>query len=168
MTSPEDRARMMRTVSEPAIYGVILVSGLVVIVKAEALWMVLIKVVATLLVFWFAHVYAFVVAHIGDSVDSSMTTWERLQAAFRHAFARSWGMLLAAIIPVAVLLLGVLKVLSDKQAVWGTLWISVAVLAVVGWLGVAAWTQVRSRRFLGATVTALFGVVLIALKVLVH
>lgn len=168
MTTPPERSRLMQAVSEPAIYGVILVAGLVVIVEAEALWLVLTKVLATLLVFWFAHVYAAVVAHLGDSYDDGTPTRTRLAAAFNHALSRSWGMLLAGIIPVVVLALGVIKVLSDNQAIWGTLWLTVLVLGVLGWLGVAAWTRNPSRRIMGAVATALFGVLLIGLKVLVH
>ena len=75
---------------------------------------------------------------------------------------------MAGIIPVVVLALGVIKVLSDNQAIWGTLWLTVLVLGVLGWLGVAAWTRNPSRRIMGAVATALFGVLLIGLKVLVH
>ena len=60
-------------VSEPAIHGVILVAGLVVILgnSDEASWDVLVKVIATLVVFWAAHVYA------GAVATSAMSTKAR-------------------------------------------------------------------------------------------
>ncbi len=54
-------AERVRTIAtEPAIYGVVLVAGLVVVVgeSAEASWDVFAKVFLTVLVFWAAHVYA--------------------------------------------------------------------------------------------------------------
>ena len=168
MTQTRDRSLAFQRVSEPAIYGVILVAGLVVIVEAEALWLVLVKVLATLMVFWIAHIYAAVVSHLGDADDEGATAFKRLVTAVRHAFTQSWGMLLAGLIPAAVLVLGVLRVLNHQQAIWGALWLAVGVLAVLGWVGVAAWSTAGSRRLLGAALTALLGVALIALKVFVH
>ncbi len=159
---------LFQRVSEPAIYGVILVAGLVVIVEAEELWLVLVKAFATLAVFWIAHIYASVVSHLGDRVPEDVGPVERIEGAVRLAFAHSWGMMLAAVIPVTVLFLGVLGVLNYQQAIWGTLWMSVGVLAVLGWVGVAAWSSALSRKWLGAAFTATLGVVLIALKVFVH
>lgn len=65
----------MRTIAtEPAIYGVVLVAGLVVVVgeSAEASWDVFAKVFLTVLVFWAAHVYAGTVAHLGDEPMSGV------------------------------------------------------------------------------------------------
>lgn len=60
--------------TEPAVYGIVLVAGLVAIRAegAEESWAVLVKVVATVLVFWAAHVYAGIVAHIGEATTP---TW---------------------------------------------------------------------------------------------
>src|SRR5690606_4748216 len=101
-------ARSLRAVSEPAIYGVVLVAGLVVIVtdSAAASWAVLAKVLATLVVFWFAHVYAGVIAHLGDRVDHGVPVRTRLGGSVRHAVVHSWGMLLAGLVPTLVLMLG--------------------------------------------------------------
>ena len=56
--SPSGGSIVTIIVSEPAIHGVILVAGLVVILgnSEEASWDVLVKVIATLVVFWAAHV----------------------------------------------------------------------------------------------------------------
>lgn len=167
---PAGALALLRSASEPAIYGVVLVAGLVVIIAdgTDASWRVLVKVLATLLVFWLAHVYAGVVAHLGDRRDDALPAGPRLATALRASFMHSWGMLLAGLIPVVVLALGVAKLLSDSQAMWGTLWAAVAVLGALGWLGVAAWTPRPGGRLAAALVTSLLGLVLVALKVLVH
>lgn len=103
--------RVLRGVlSEPAIYGVVLVGGLVVIIgnSADASWDVLVKVLATLLVFFLSHVYAFVVAHLGDTrSEDGASVRTRVEAGIRAGTSHSWGMLLAGAIPLSVLTLGV-------------------------------------------------------------
>lgn len=161
---------LLRSLNEPAIYGVVLVAGLVAIIAdgTNASWQVLTKVLATLTVFWLAHVYAGVVAHLGDHHDDDVPARTRVTSALWHSLRHSWGMLLAGVIPVVVLALGVVNLLSDSQAMWGTLWAAVLVLGALGWLGVAVWSPQRSLRVAAAVSTSLLGVVLVALKVLVH
>lgn len=148
----------------------VLVAGLVVIVAdgTDASWRVLVKVLATLVVFWLAHVYAGVVAHLGDAHDDTLPTTARLAAATRAALLHSRGMLLAGVIPAVVLALGVVRLISDGQAIWGTLWTAVAVLGALGWFGVATWSTLPGQRALGAVLTSLLGMVLVLLKALVH
>jgi hypothetical protein len=156
-------------VSEPAIHGVILVAGLVVILgnSEEASWDVLVKVIATLVVFWAAHVYAGAVAHLGDEYEGDTPWRTRAVRATRDSLDHSWGMLLAGVIPLVVLTMGTLNLLSDQNAIWGTLWVAVLILGVLGWLGVASWSPRPQARFLGAVVTSLLGLALVVLKALV-
>lgn len=156
-------------VSEPAIHGVILVAGLVVILgnSEEASWDVLVKVIATLVVFWAAHVYASAVAHLGDEYEGDTPWRTRAVRATRDALDHSWGMLLAGVIPLVVLTLGTLNLLSDQNAIWGTLWVAVLILGILGWLGVASWSPRPQARLLGAVVTSLLGLALVVLKALV-
>jgi len=156
-------------VSEPAIHGVILVAGLVVILgnSEEASWDVLVKVIATLVVFWAAHVYAGAVAHLGDEYEGDTPWRTRAVRATRDALDHSWGMLLAGVIPLVVLTLGTLNLLSDQNAIWGTLWVAVLILGILGWLGVASWSPRPQARLLGAVVTSLLGLALVVLKSLV-
>lgn len=156
-------------VSEPAIHGVILVAGLVVILgnSEEASWDVLVKVIATLVVFWAAHVYAGAVAHLGDEYEGDTPWRTRAIRATRDALDHSWGMLLAGVIPLAVLTLGTLGLISDRNAIWGTLWVAVLILGILGWLGVASWSTRLRARLLGAVVTSLLGLALVLLKSLV-
>lgn len=160
---------MLRLItSEPAIYGVVLVAGLVVIIgnSSDASWEVLVKVLATLVVFWVAHVYAFVVSHLGDAYDDA-SAGSRLGGAFRHALAHSWGMLLAGLLPLVVLTLGALELVSDQYAIWGTLWAAVLLLGFLGFVGVVSWSRRTSSGLLGAVITSLIGLALVALKALV-
>ena len=156
--------------TEPAVYGIVLVAGLVAISAegAEEPWAVLVKVAATVLVFWAAHVYAGAVAHLGEGDDPGLSVRTRLRKALAHSLDHSWGMLGAALIPVLVLLLGVLNVLSHQQAVWGTLWVSVLLLGVLGYVKVAAWSTRPAIRWASAAVTSTLGLALILLKTLVH
>lgn len=157
--------------SESAIHGVVLVSGLLVIVAGQpdlaapdVLW----KVVATAVVFWLAHVYSGVVAHLGDHHDESHSPISRLTSAVVHSLNHSWGMLGATLVPIIVLGLGILGLLSYEQAVWGTLWLDVAILAWLGFIGVSSWTPKLLPRLAGAAGTALLGVGLILLKAMIH
>ena len=116
-----ERDGMRNLATEAAIYGVVLVAGLVAAVgeAAEASWDVFAKVLVTVLVMWAAHLYAGVVAHLGDETDEPMTFRQRLARATREALLHSRGMLIASILPLVVLLLGHFGVLDDEQAVWG-------------------------------------------------
>jgi hypothetical protein len=157
--------------SESAVYGVVLVSGLLVIVANQneaSASEVLVKVLGTCLVFWLAHLYAGTVAHLGDHHDEEFSERERLLRAVRHAVEHSWGMLGATIVPALILGLGAAGVITHANAIWGTLWVDVAILAVLGYLGVSRWTPAIWVRLLGGLGTAALGVVLIFLKAFIH
>lgn len=161
---------MRHLVTEAAVYGVILVAGLVVIVAntVDASWDVLVKVLATVAVFWAAHVYAGTVAHLSDDHEPGVPARTRLGHAARYALDHSWGMLVAALLPASFLLLGVANVVGDQVAIWGTLWVAVVVLGVLGYLKVAQWTTRRWVRVASASITSLLGLILIGLKILIH
>ncbi len=76
--------------------------------------------------FWAAHVYAGAVAHLDDEYEGDTPARVRLVGAVRLSIDHSWGLLLAGVIPLLVLTLGVLGVISDRNAIWGTLWMAVA------------------------------------------
>ena len=156
-------------VSEPAIHGVILVGGLVLVLgnSDEASWDVLVKVIATLVVFWAAHVYAGAVAHLGDEYEGDTPWRTRAIRATRDALDHSWGMLVAGVVPLVVLTMGTFGLISDQNAIWGTLWVAVVVLGILGWLGVASWSPRPQARLLGALITSLLGLALVLLKALV-
>ncbi len=153
--------------SESAVYGVVLVSGLVVISADtdDPSSKVLIKIASTVLVFWAAHVYAGFVAYPHQKQADPNATWSK---ALRSSLAHSWGMLVAALIPGVVLLAGALGVVDDADAIWTSLWVDVGLLAAIGYLGAATWSTKLWVRLLGGLSTAALGIVLIMMKALTH
>lgn len=151
--------------TEQSIYGLILVSGMVLVsgVHNDASFTVLITVVVTVLVFWLAHVYAGTLATFSGHLRGG-----DLGVAVRHSMTRSRGLLISSLFPVAVLALGTIGVLEDMTAIWGALYINTLVLGVLGWLGVARWTSSFWWRAASALTTALFGGFVIVLKAFVH
>jgi hypothetical protein len=152
--------------TEEGVYGVILVAGLIVVTGSDRVsaWNVFVAVVITVLVFWAAHVYAGTVAHHG--VEDGRVVG--LRESFRGAIHRSWGLLVSALIPAVILLLGATEAVSDPGAIWIALWVCVAVLAILGFI---AFTRRRAAwwvRILGALATAGFGMIMVALKVALH
>jgi len=119
---------------------------------------ILAAVVVTNVVFWAAHVFSRVLA-------VSMERQRSLSAAERREVASADWPMMAAIVPLAVpLLLGVLGVLTQRQAAWTAMWVGVVVLGAIGF-GIGR-VEGRSvwRSFLLSMVTAGFGFVIIVLK----
>lgn len=151
--------------SEEAVYGLILVSAMIVVsydLTGTSL-SALVTVVVTVLVFYAAHVYAGTLARLAAS-EGTASLSESLRAAARH----SRGMLLISLAPVAVLLLGVTRIVPDDLAVWFALLIDAVALGILGWLAVSKWTGRFWLRLASALTTAAFGGVIIGLKVFIH
>lgn len=161
---------MRSPATETVIDGVLLGAGLVFIVgdAAETSWGALAKVVATVVVFWGARVYADSVAHLGDAPEADLPLGQRIANAVRAAAGHDWGMLLGAALPLSVLLLGRGRLLDDGRAVWAVLWLAVVVLGVLGYLKVASWTSSRWARLAGGAATAALGLALVLLKTVLH
>ena len=151
--------------SEEGVYGVILVSGIIVAtnVASDSSWHVFTVVISTVIVFWAAHVYAGTVAQHGHDDDAGS-----LNMAFREALGRSHGLLVASVPASIVLLLGALRAFDDDVTIWLALWINVAVLAVLGFVAFARRGAGLFGRLGGALLTAAFGVVVILLKAFIH
>ncbi|MCW5952955.1 MAG: hypothetical protein KIT69_11935, partial [Propionibacteriaceae bacterium] len=129
---------------------------------------VLLKVLGTAVVFWLAHVYAGAVSHLADEADAETSTADRLMAAVRLSLGHLWGMLAAPIVPAVALGASALDLISSEQAIWGTLWVNVALLALLGFRGVSRWSSRIWVCLVGALITAGFGLVLVLLKALIH
>lgn len=151
-----------RLVTPDAVYGLILFSALIGAVDdddSEALEVLLVSV-ASLVIFWGAHVFAGTVASHGADTE--------FRTAFGRAVSHSSGMLWAAILPSLVLLLGVFHVLTADESVDLALVVSAVLLGVLGY---SAFAQRRSPvviRILGGIGTALFGLLMIVLNIVVH
>ena len=152
--------------TEEAIYGVLLVSGLIVVASLHSTSSldVLTVVAGTVAVFWLAHVYAGTVAHYGV-FDGHMVD---IRHAMRLAVRETLGMLVAALIPCALLLLGTLRVVPDDLAGWLALWSCVAILGILGYVAFRRRGASVPTRLLGAASTAAFGMLMALLKAIVH
>lgn len=151
--------------TEEAVYGVILVAGMIVASGGSgSSWSVFTTVVVTVLVFWAAHVYAGTVSHHGLEHDRVMG----IREAFRLAIGRSAGLLTSALIPSFLLLLGASEVVADTTAIWVALWTCVLVLAILGFIAFSRRGASWPWRIVGALGTATFGLVMIILKAAIH
>jgi len=151
-----------RVVTPDAVYGLILFSALIGAVDdddSEALEVLLVSV-ASLVIFWGAHVFAGTIASHGADT--------RLGDAFRRTVSHSTGMLYAAILPSLVLLLGVFHVLTADDAVSLALFVATIVLGVLGYNAFAQRRRHVVVRILGGIGTALFGLLMIVLNIVVH
>lgn len=151
-------------VTEQSVYGVILVAGMIVVAGAAdtTSFTVFVIVVVTVLVFWGAHVYAGTVAAHGFGRDP-----RPLRDAFRHAVRQSRGLLVSALIPCAILLVGTTRVVDDQVAIWAAMLSGIVILAVIGWVAFRRRGASIARSLAGSATTAAFGVVMAVLKVLV-
>ena len=118
--------------------------------------------IATLLVFWLAHVYAHALAHHlrgAKRLDWSVVT---------TAMAEEWALLQGPVPLLVLLALGELGVLGERQAVRLALWLGVVEL--VAW-GILYARRQRWRWLTALTagaVNGLFGLVIVILEVAVH
>ncbi|MET0734777.1 MAG: hypothetical protein ABWY55_03925 [Microbacterium sp.] len=156
-------ARLLK--SEEAIYGLILVSGLIVVANSIGVtsFGAFLTVVVTVLVFFAAHVYAGTLARLA-ATDGAAGIGPSIRAAADH----SVGMLIISLPPLIVLALGSLRVVDDETAIWAALLLDTVLLAVLGWLVVARWTPRFWPRAASALITMAFGLILVLLKALLH
>lgn len=151
-------------ITEEAVYGLILVSGMIVVAGAGSgrSSEVLLAVVVTVAVFYAAHVYAGTVARLAAHDGTG-----RVAANLKDAARQSSGLLAASVVPVVILALGTTHVIDDDVANWTALIVNTVLLGVLGWIAVARWDPLWTARLLGAVISASFGGVLILLKAFV-
>ncbi|MGR0221049.1 hypothetical protein [Agromyces sp. ZXT2-6] len=168
MTEQRSPVHILRAsfVTEESVYGVILVSGMIVLAggHGDSSWTTFWTVLVTVLVFWAAHLYAGTVAHHG--MDDHRTVG--LREAFRISFRRSLGLLVSALIPSFILLLGATRAVPDSLALWSALWAGVIVLAVLGFIAFRRRGASMLMQVLGSLATAGFGLAMMLLKAFVH
>ncbi|MGL3807592.1 hypothetical protein ACSYDW_16015 [Paeniglutamicibacter sp. R2-26] len=152
--------------SESAVYGLVVVSALLLVTNQyEATsGQVFLKVAGTVVVFWLAHVFAMAVSRMGSVSDAKSPFGESL----RYAFAHSAGLLFAAVVPLAIVLLGVLNLVSDDTALWTALWVDAGLLGLLGYFSAGTWTRNTSLRLRVGLGTALLGVGVVLLKAFMH
>lgn len=151
--------------SPPFIYSTIIVSAVIVVADDFQSDLELFEVtLGTVLAVWIAHVFSETVAK-GFNVHPRPTP---IRLLFHEAIVDSMGVLLAAVLPLVILLGGVVGVLDEYVAFWTALGVSVVVLGVVGWM--VFWRRGCRWpiRLGGAVATAALGVIVVGLKAFVH
>jgi hypothetical protein len=118
--------------------------------------------IATLFVFWLAHVYAHALAH--HLRGTRRLDW----SAVRAAMAEEWSLLQGPVPLLLLLALGELGLLEERQAVRLALWLGVVEL--VTWAILYArrqrWNWLTSLT--AGAVNGAFGLVIVVLEVVVH
>ena len=151
--------------SEEAIYGLILVSGMIVVsgTNSGTALNAFTTVAVTVAVFFAAHVYAGTLGRLAATDGHA-----GLGASLRASLHQSGGMLLASVAPLIVLLLGATRVIDDTTAMWTALIVDTVILGILGWIAVARWSTHWLPRILSALLTAGFGGILIAIKAVIN
>ena len=148
-----------------AIYGQILVTAIVAALSedsAAATGYLLLSAVTTILVFWAAHVYAGAMAR-GITLRRAME-----QGEFRAFMATELPMIEAAIPTVIILALGTVGVFSRNTTVSLAIGVGVAMLFLAG-LAFGRYTSSSwPAALLSAALTSGLGLVIVALKAIVH
>jgi hypothetical protein len=163
--SAEARCVRLPANAARAIYGQILVTSLVGALSEDSeieAGYILVSVVATMLIFWLAHVYA-------EAMSRGLEAGRHLVwAEIRGLAAGEWPLVQAAFPTAIVLALGAIGVLSTETAV--DVAIAVGVVALFTWglaIGRASGSSWTASLF-GAAISAGFGLVVVGLKGLVH
>ncbi len=146
-----------------AIYGTIVAMGVIAAAADgdEPARIILADTVATLLVFWLAHVYVDVLANKVHEAGPGRTVVPAV-------IARQFSMVAAPALSLLFLLLSVLGLLDEGLAVTLALWSGVAQL--VGWGIAVARKPGRSwpAALLGGAINGVFGLVIVGLEALLH
>jgi hypothetical protein len=163
--SAEGRSGRLPANAARAIYGQILVTSLVGALSEDSeieAGYILVSVVATMLVFWLAHVYA-------EAVSRGLEARRHLGWAEIGGLASSeWPLVQAAIPTAIVLALGAIGALSTETAV--DIAIAVGVVALFAWglaIGRASGASWIPALF-GAAISGCFGLAVVGLNALVH
>jgi len=145
-----------------AIYGTIVATAVIAATaRHESPLIVLLTTVATLLVFWLAHVYS-------DVLDLQLREPGSDLKAVWSVMVRELSMLVAPGLSILFLVLGALGLLHERLAVNLALWIGVVQL--VGWGTDVGRLRGRSwpASLLGGAINGAFGLVIVVLEVLLH
>ena len=151
--------------SPPFIYGIVIVSTVIVVAEGFESNLELFEVaLGTVIVVWIGHVFSETIAK-GFNVHPQPTP---IKQTFHEAIVDSSGVLIAGILPLLFLLVGAVHLINESFAYWASLGVSVLSLAIVGWLLFERRGCRWPIRLAGAVATAALGVLVVGLKTLVH
>jgi hypothetical protein len=160
--------RLLRPTRSPAstIYGTIVAAALVATEGAAGASTAEIvgSVLAALVVYWLAHVYADLLAPHDDHERPGHPTW----AGVRTALAEEWGIVAGGLGLVLVLVIADLVGAGSATAV--NIGLGCAVLELLGWGALAGRRAELSAGWVAlyAVVSAAFGGLIVALKIVLH
>jgi hypothetical protein len=160
---PRRRLAIVAANPRGAIYGTIVASAVIAasVAAGESPDHILAVTIATLLVFWLAHVYAHFLDH---QVRHDRTRWQVLGS----IMTQELSMVAAPALSILFLLLGSLGLLKEPLAVRLALW--TGVVQLFGW-GIDAGRR-RGRNWpaalLAGLINGFFGLAIIILEVLLH
>ena len=144
-----------------AIYGLVVFASFITISSDHAAnaWDMLDTAVWTLVVFFLAHVFAHTLTDHGE---------RGLGRALRHAVEQGSGMLYAAVPATIALIVCGINGASVDDAYIASMWATVVVLAILGY--VAYWRRGAHPviRLLGAVGTAALGLIIVLLEYATH
>ena len=127
--------------------------------SAQDPWQLAAIVATGVFVLWLAHVYAHA---LGESIESgrSVLIAGELAKVARHELAIP----LAAVAPIAALVLGGLGIVRESRAIWLAVLVCLATLTVQGIRYAQVERLARSGKFLAVAVNLGLGLVIVALK----
>ena len=146
-----------------AIYGLI-VSGAVMAAAGEhgTVREVAITVFVTVLVYWLAESYADV---LGEQIaEERPSTWART----RELLRQGWPLVEASYVPLVVMVLAWAVGMSTTNAITAGLVTNALLLVALGWIASAQSHSSIPARAVSAALAGAFGMVMIAIKTLLH
>ena len=164
---PAHRRRLHRILDaysgEHAVYGLVLVTALVAVGwEDDTDFEVLLFVFGTVVIFWIAHIYAAVVA------SRAARPPKPVGAAIRDGARHASGMLVAMLVPAALLLLGSLGLVEEYTAYFLALGSGILLLALIGYANAARNGSSWPWRVAGVIATTVMGLLVIGLSILAH
>jgi hypothetical protein len=145
------------------VYGTVVVMATLTVAYAseKSPWKLAVLVSTTAFVLWIAHLYAH---GLSESIGlNHRLTWSEL-ASIAH---RELGILIAAALPCAALVLGAVGIFGETTAVWLALGIGLATLAAEGVRYARVERLGRAATFVAIAGNLAIGFVVVLLKVLV-
>lgn len=146
-----------------AIYGLI-VSGAVMAAAGEhgSVRDVAVTVFITVLVYWAAESYADV---LGEQIaEERRSSWRRA----RELLRQGWPLVQASYVPVVVLLIAWISGASTTGAITAGLVTNALLLIALGWIASKQVERSLPARLAAAALAGAFGMIMIAIKTLLH
>lgn len=146
-----------------AVYGTVSVVAVIVVASHQSATAggILLLAAVSMVVIWAVHVYASTLAATG----ASGLDWPTAMARALH---EEFGVLQGAAAPLAVLVAGAVGILDDELSVWLAVWCGVVLLSLIPLVWLRRRGSTWGSAVVASMVSGLFGLLLLALKVVLH